>query len=476
MASENKKRIASTGPWWLLGVMTLMFFCQMLYTPLTGDDLAYANTFAGAEPYRESFAEYPRWCAFHWLHVNGRLANLLMPALAIGPHWLLCALCAAAFFALYWTAAKASGSRGLWTFVLFALISWCLPWWDYMTIFDCQLNYIWASALSLGAYLLVSRDLNNNWQLIPAILICFMGGMFHEGASVALCAGFILYAIVSGWRPSPRQWPLLAAFALGTAIVTFSPGIILRATGAKAPDDSPLWIFLKSDPIAGLLWLVVIAGYILPRFRPGVVEFFKSKISILAIAAFVSMIISLASGIVGRSGWFAELFSIIVIIERLSKWKTPKVAILQSLIVALLFYQSADLMLWQARIHRDYEKFETEYKKSPDGVVNLPALRDTDMPWWTLGRLRAIPDADDMYLLDKFARFHRADHPWPIVVAPTDSIAAEKPAGMRRIDYPDSEVYVTTVGGHEYVVDSVRGQWRLTPRVDDPGDRWTLKP
>lgn len=474
MAMNLKKSLSC---WWLLAIMTVLFFIQMLYTHFVGDDLAYAANMTGPQHRLEGWRELAYMWKFHWQYVNGRLPNFLMMLVPCWPHWLLSLMCAAAFFMMYWTALKASRARGLWSFVLVALVSWALPWWAGLYIFACQLNYVWASAFAVGAYLLIFNELpTKKWIVLFGALLCLMAGMFHEGEAAALCVGFIAYGFLNRWHPTKSQKIMLVAFFIGAFLAVCSPGIIHRATNNIRPDDSLLWMFIKSDLLAGILWAGIIVAWIVPRWRPRVKAFFSNPVSVLAFASLVSMVISLRSGIVGRSGWFAELFALIVLVNCLSKWKTAGNVMLETLIAALLLYQSADLMAWQARIHKDYENFEREYLASDDGVVEMSPLLDIDLPWWTLGRLQAVPDADDMYALDCISKYYYREQKWPVVVLPGDVFVDHAPADMLKIDYPDSEVYVAVIDGREYVVNPVRGKWKLTPRINDPGERWTLIP
>ena len=102
-------------------------------------------------------------------------------------------------------------------------------------MFDCQFNYVFAAGMCLWAMRMIFYQPKSNGLRQLAAVGCFAAGMMHEAASLPLCIGIMVYLLAGGKRPS---WLLAAAFALGTAAVTFSPGIWMRATTGHTPDDS----------------------------------------------------------------------------------------------------------------------------------------------------------------------------------------------------------------------------------------------
>lgn len=250
--------------------------CGLSYA-YVGDDLAYEGTvwrYWGA-------VRYPRWMASHWLHNNGRAANMIAP-LVLMSRWvaaLLNAVVTAAFYLLTVRMALPRGrSVAAAATLLVAVIVFVFPWWDSMMLFDVSLNYVWVTAgllwwlsMFFGGKRLTAGGRWLLWSL------GFVVGAGHEGASVPLCVALWLWLLMRrGGEARKRLRQLddarrtaLWCFTAGTVLCILSPGIwmrLLRATTATVPDDTPLMLLLKSAPIV----LVMAAAVALAAWRkPG---------------------------------------------------------------------------------------------------------------------------------------------------------------------------------------------------------------
>lgn len=474
----NSKRCATWHLWqWTLLLISVSAFFVFLWSPYQGDDLAYRSAFQGANPAYDSWLYYPIWAARHWLHSNGRLANLMTPALFALPRPIVVILCTTALWLMYRLSIKIAGEDNS-PMILIAGIFFLLPWWDSIFIFDCQTNYVWSSVAILAIYIILYEKDYPLWLGIP---VCFLGAMMHESATVSLIAGIIGYVVINKWRPDKNHSILICFLCAGAIFTIFAPGIILRASSEKVPNDPWLWLLLKSDFIALFLWIIIIYFSFSPKNRKKLSFIFKTPLCVLAIGAFVEMIISVQSGIVGRSGWFAELFAIIVLVRWLGFRDNP---IISSGILTLILQVAISCPIWQFKVWKDFKNFEKEYTESSDGIVFLDAIRDTDIPTvLTLNRMRGLPDPDDSYLRWCYALYYRKDMKFPVIIPKEakgmtndtilsngDIVLTKFPENVR-LTKDEPQVTLTQINGMDYVIQPFDDMFHLSPRIIDPGDR-----
>lgn len=284
---------------------------------------------------------------------------------------------------------------------------------------------------------------------------------------------------------------MLMAFAVGTALVTLSPGIIMRAGDNVAADDLLPVLLLKTDIVAAALWVVIVWKYFSKKDREKVVALMRSRLGIFAVASLASMVISLASGIVGRSGWFAEMYALMVIFGWLSRRWQAKVRWASPLLCCLVLGQLVGVAIWQHRLSNEFDVFIEDYVASDDGLVYQDYTRDGQLPWWALGRLRGVLDPDDAWLLSTHAAYYREDAPWPVVVPieaadhiPLDNEEYELLNGdllTRELPYETEDILLERerqtiklceIDGRQWVAQAIpAGGWHLSPRQLDLGDR-----
>lgn len=467
---------------WLIAVIAVSAFVGFLYAPFAGDDLSflYQKT--------DSLLDYPRWAARHYLGTNGRMGDKLLMLFFYVPRWLMAAACAAIVGLMYWLAVKCSrASSPLAAIVLVAAMAFGLPWWDSMVLFCCQFNYIWSSAIVLLAvYLIYKCESFGRLSMSVSAVVCLVAGMMHEAAALPLCIGWVIMFVAGRFRPSRHQWVLLVAFGLGSILTLLSPALWSRAASLSAPDDTPLLLLLKSCPVAVLLWIVIAVCLTFRKGREALLRLFDSHMGVFAIAAAASTAISVASGIVGRSGLYAELYSMIAFIGWLSMYRSPSCTPLALLLGALVAAQAVGVAVWQVRLGREYREFEDAYMSAPSGVVYMDCTRDTDIPWWTLGRLRGVPDPDDLYLLYCLSQYRHPAGAWPVIVPSEvrtatagrlqngDILCDTLPPSVRYISFSPGQpqVGLVEIDGREWTAQRVGHLYHLSPRIIDPGDRF----
>ncbi|MEE0979779.1 MAG: DUF6056 family protein [Muribaculaceae bacterium] len=479
----------------LFAVILFLLIAILLYlTPFSGDDLSYMGCFTGEHSYL-SWDQYHRFLAGHWFGVNGRMANLVMPPVALLPKWITAALFSAMTVAMFALTAKAASPRRMpHMFAVATLLCLIvLPWWDSMCIFDCLLNYVWTSALVLAALLVITRERAPRWP-VAAWLLCGVAGAMHEGASLPLTVGLLLYMIVSHRDPDRVKiravylWPFIA----GTLFVSLSPGIVLRAGGERIADDPLFPLMLKSTLLPAALIVALTIVSLSRAGRPKVARLLRSPMLILLTASVLSMVIGLWSGIVGRSGWFAQLFALIVALRVVSgryPWLFNHITATVATLLSLAYYLTLDI--YQSRLNDEYARFLDDYTKSPRGVVFIDYTRDPGLPYWILGRTRGVPDPDDVHLLNQIALYYRSDAQWPVVL-PAEA-EAHLPLGERTVRLTNGDlltpelpegtlstlmpregltVPIADVDGKPMVAQPLPGGgYHLSLRQVDPGDR-----
>lgn len=475
---------------WAMVVIVIGWFLTALWTPYMGDDLAYLSCFEGVN-HSHRWSQYLRWMGGHWLTVNGRFGNFVLPILIVMPRWIAALFSALALGLMYWLVKKASKVNTDYIAMFEAgCVFFLLTWWDSIYLFACQTNYIWSSVMALVFYLLLfaSRRIN----VLLAAIISFMAGLGHEGLSAAIVFGLAGYWVINRPRFNRYQILCIVSFILGAMFVIFSPAVVMRIFSTSAPDDPFPILILKSDYLSIALLIAVAVIALIPARRPTLTRIFRTPLCVLTLASFASIIVSNSSGIVGRSGWFGQLFAIIVFFY----WIRPRNGKL-SRVGAMLLFGALLLVqifcaIWQKRIFDEYQVFENLYMKSPDGIVYMDCIKDDEIPAaLTLNRLRAIPDDDDAYLNDVIAAFYRADGQTPKVLPPAARTYVENGLTVPvMLDgrylimpaMPDSSYNVPTykrgveysvkkIDGKEWIIKPAGNIFYMTPRIVDPGDR-----
>lgn len=479
--------------WIIAGLITsiaVIYTVMGYYMPFTGDDLGYGAGFGTY--YGGDLEAYPLFAARHWLHVNGRMANLITPFLLFfSPKWLLATLngiMTALFFAFALKAVGFTRQTVSAQLFLIALIAFTFPWWDSMMLFDVSFNYVWASAFGLGFLLLLFKDtIKRRWAWM-AWIFAFLAGAMHEAMSVPIVCGLFCYYYFSGnWRNTPKPKRIMTgAFVLGSAMAFLSIGIWRRFGSDFVPND-PMWLLtLKSDFYAILFLLFIVTARLASPLR--LAEMMRRQWVVYAVAAIISMGFSAVGGIVGRSGWFAQIFALIALFQwaRECDWRiNRKVAALASawLLVAIVAHY-AELTRWQLKTSSELRKAISLYEESPDGTVYMDFTPHDRFPWWVLHKNRGVPDADDSYILQTITQFHGDEsRPMRILPSAVEQLDARSVKGDMRIgngwvsrEKPDTdENGIFDRNGQQYVSVPFRKNgiqlYFLTPRYLDPGDR-----
>lgn len=464
-------------PGWVVLVTALCActFLIYLWSPLYGDDLGYKREFGGPMVLRGSWLEYPLFAARHWFICNGRLIDKLMPAAMNLPGGIRALLCAVALWGMYYFSVRATGrGRGFVPYLLIAAIALVLPWWDSAFVFAVQLNYVWASALLMLAFgLIFGKELGSTLlRRLFALAICFFAGMSHEGGAVPMAFGLAAFFIIRREIPSGTRGARTVAFFAGLMCTVLSPALRHRVHNPLfTPNDTVPWLILKSEPAVLVLWGIILVCLITPKSRRFLLGLSREPQAVLTYATLAGAPIIIASGIVGRTGWFVTLYALIAMAWMLSRLSERSLPGLQWAISLLLLAQAAGEAWIQYGLDKEYKDYEARFLASPDGVFEGDYTMDDELPFWTINRLRGVPEADDYWLIESLGAYSRPGDVFPVLIGPRTRFVDELPAGAKPVPDTRVKLWIAEKDGVEYIYTPARGRYAEDRRFLDPGDR-----
>lgn len=232
------KRLAAA----LLTAMVAIYAVLEWFVPQQADDIHVGKWFVELQPPSGGFSLSGYWdfvCAFR-AGDNGRLANLLFPFVGVMmPQWAYSVLfglaCTLTVYLAARLSAQQSGRVGYGSLLMaWAMVAFLLPWRDHLITLDFAMNYVFTSAAVLGCLYILSRAiagrLSRGW-LAGAAVVCFFGGMMHEGFTVPMSAGIAVAVLCHRRLLRNRGFMVCcAAFVAGALICTLCPGTINRAS------------------------------------------------------------------------------------------------------------------------------------------------------------------------------------------------------------------------------------------------------
>ncbi|MDE7160535.1 MAG: hypothetical protein K2O24_06820 [Muribaculaceae bacterium] len=508
-----KDRISSPGSYSRLTALLLCavtFVCAWIFYSHTfpiGDDLVYWDWYRDIRSRHGDLTGWPIFAYSNWEGANGRLANMVTPLfLWFSPAWLKGLLDAVVLTLLLWfglrlTALSGNKPMEAPAVSLYALLTAAtFPWWDSMAITDCVLNYPLSDMLALGCLILWFRHPARHSEVYSwwAALLGLVAGAMHEASGVALCGAFIISLILDSdsRRDTVRRY-LTVGTTLGTLVTLSSPAIWIRfVDGAVSEPDAPLWkIILVSDYY--LIILLVVLGVM--ACRGSLIRYLRSRpdITLLLAAALLSACFSVAGGVIGRSGWFVQSFSLIALfrmVPRDIRINTVLSMAMTAVFTACFCTLWIGSAYWQTILGKEGIEVLEEYVKAPDGIVFATPTEEEDLPVWLLRRNKGVPDADDMFPLREYAaRLHPGSAPF--IVLPTPFRNYVKPGFCGTVRYSDD--YLTDsrpehtvminptsavpgpeeceIAGRRMTVRAIPcGEdtlYHITPRRIDPGDK-----
>ena len=432
-----------------IGVCYIIF--QYNFT-LIGDDLTFTQRWFELQEER-GWLSYPTFFYRHWLWSNARLADKINPLFfGILPKWIFYIANSLMIMSLFWLTARLSRLKStdiLYKMILLTLMVFTLPWWDSMMLNVCWLNYVWSAVLCLCVIKLFSKSNTSEtlgkWKIAGLFLFSAFSAGMHEASGVATCSGLIVYSLVRHKRKklTYRQKTILISVLIGTLYVISSPASWNRLLAVEeiANKRGLFEIFTTSAFFLIPLLAIIVILTIKRSGRKTLNELIHSEWLIFTVAAIVSGLIGMASGIIGRTCFFSQICSLIAIFHYISRYHTTSFIskILSLILVSAIAIHFIAVTHYQKIIGTELKTSIEKFKESADGIIYMDFLREQEMPCWLLNKVKGVPDTDDVWHLHTISLYY-SDSSKPLIILP------EK---LQNIDA--SEIKNTIRLGYDYV-------------------------
>lgn len=362
-----------------------------------GDDIIYGGALDKFTDKYGPWLGWPAYSASHWLSTNGRLANFLAPVfLSVMPAWLTDIAVGTSLALLLQILIRSVMPQRrffLASALIIALTALTLPWYDNLAMIDCWLNYPMALLMSLWWIRLWLAGRHTVW----CILFGLAAGLMHEGCSVAVSAGVLIYLFCNRKDGLPQHLIRTSGYLAATLLCFLSPGILGRLGTASDPAITAprLETLLLSDFYPLLLAAVVLLFCCTATGRKRLQSILRTDWILYAVTAAISAIVSVYSAIPGRSGFFAQAFALIALgrMALALPLSIPARAagIVGSLLLSAVATQLIITLHWQETAYSEWQTVEALAEKSESGIVYADIHAPEDYPAATLGKCITIP-------------------------------------------------------------------------------------
>ena len=406
MAGKDKAELL----FWLVFAVfvagTGIFFCIGPY----GNDDIWACSSIGINHEAEWTMTLEKWRRAYgfMLHCdNIRLGNLLIMPFLMLPKWaagLLSTLVLGLALWLSCRVARIATTRWKAMVLLAVLITYGEPWYDCMTYFRYQTNYVWAVAIQMGLIYLARKKPDIKWWLGAGVgLFC---GLWHEGMAAVTFASLLAIML---FRPEYRKAGLMwmaAAILAGVAVLAMAPG-----TTARTGDMEPLVFPWLTHRILVLIpvwtWLVTAAVLWIRNKRLFFGNIFWLICTAAGLAQVAVMVICPSTRGAFTGNWICIFGLVTVFSSQIAPHISMRVRTLAaSLLLAFLAFHFVDYTADAVREDSDYERVlamirERRDKSTLKGdtvYVFSPMMRI--QPWYKAGKTRAgmlMSAADSTY-------------------------------------------------------------------------------
>jgi hypothetical protein len=361
------------------------------------DDCWYMDGVYGIPSRLQQFAKVYDNVFFHWLHDTGRLVNLISPFfLTLMPKWVFAIIASLALWVIIRYACKLVDARpaSLQQWLMIGAITFVLPWNDNMFSVIYSLNYVFTAALYLFVLYRIMQLVNPGFvasrrYLTVTFIATFLCGWAHEGFSVPLAVGLVVYALTIGLKKVPRRFIWLGvALCAGIVFMLCGPAIIERLY-----DTDNIIDFTADDERYDWIWRII--GYNL-LYYTYVIAFALSlrRCHIRAVLlsdgrrqlAFHLMLLSAGAVLLflffkfytgARCGFCVQLISSIGLVRLFNLWQNQKhfagkpayAAALAVAVTASTLYVNSSAVALQVKLNRELEEVKALYLASEDGII-----------------------------------------------------------------------------------------------------------
>ena len=457
----------------ILGIGVVYGFLSS-WVVFRGDDVAYAS---GLEFYQQATGN-PVWRypLAHLMNINGRLADAFN---FIFLEWMprpLLSVVSGVFISAFYILILRLAFRRLTVGInarlcLIVIIAFGLAWWNASLMYVIQINYLWTSTLTLFCLTLLFRGpLSGSTSICLIPLYIFAAGC-HEACGLPVAVALIVCSKippVSQWWADNRR-RLCAAYVGGSLIPLFSPALYNRLfdNGEHYVPDDPMWLVVAKSGYIALIFIVVL-GLALILNRRIRKKIMQSDIPFWTVASVGSLAFCAVSGVVGRSGWFAQIFALIALTRTILLCSPdgsglPETSVTRSypvseppqhrilngstalILISMLTFHFAELMRVQHTYYAATREVIEEYRKNPESPVFHHYIPFNDVPWWILNKhLGMLNPTDPVNLETERVRGSRVSA--PLLLLPPELRDSDISVMHFPISLPDGIVCENTEG------------------------------
>ena len=315
-----------------------LFYLLSYFSPVDfGDDINYKFVFGDGRPIN-NMSDVITSVYNHYFVQHGRLPFVFFSQLFDGllGKYLFdivnsAVFCLTLFLLLYYTRQQ----RSLFASVLaLFLVFIFIPTFEETHLWLVgSTDYMWASTFIIVFFLLFRkyREYNNSIHLLWLCPYTLVSAMYHEGFSLAISFGLLVYIFVNRKTVfHTAAFPMAVTFMLGTVLLAFAPGT-LRRTHAENGIDL---MYIGTRVVAGVyslfltlrvFWLtILLLLYLYRKNRIVVKEYVHRHVLELSSMLISPMILFVAARYGGRINYTIEILSLVVLFQLLSLFEFKK--------------------------------------------------------------------------------------------------------------------------------------------------------
>lgn len=384
--SEDNARSGYWFTWGYIVLAALLFGVLYAYACPMSDDLAYSMTY---RDYLVDGAPFPglgRWfesLKTHYLCVNGRFNDKLMPLMVLQPQWLkfIMGTCFVGVM-LSGSVLLAFGRKGLHDIrgALVVSAMMLLPPWYEGAIMDCIFaNYQMSVTFTVVWLCLFFRCARSRfggiWVDILLFIFSVWAGGAHEMGSVVMLPGLLL-AIIIMRKISRRQWWLIAGLITGAALLISSPAFWARVgIDLHTFERSMLSTMAVAGNVALLYPIIVLIVGIAMYRRRRLNQFSRVQWGLIIVAFSQTVITTVMYVTVGyvflRMWWWADVLAIVGYAVMLTALRPRRILMRICLAVTAVIVLVPLIISipYQVNIYKEYYGLIARFRKSENGYL-----------------------------------------------------------------------------------------------------------
>lgn len=411
-----------------------------------GDDMVYRFIYDTLEPIR-NFRDVMMSQASHYMNENGRLpAHVLVQSFAgiwgrtafsIADALMMAGMLVLTvrFISMAPGLEKAREKSIIYVSVtILMMVFFPMPTVLYYSV-SMSLNYLWACVLFVAMLLIFMAgrsDANSGWNKVVdtgGIIVAFLCGWWNEAFSVPASGGLLLYWIIRRDLNRRQKW-MVVSLIIGTAILAFAPGTLMRAArmGASGGIKGSVMMLIDCYLDVTFIWILVMVAVItlVSPLRRNIRSFIRGNLLTVCILL-VALVFSVYAHTYSHSLFLVEYLSMVLLIRigwkmcrglnNIGYWSIVAASLLMLIFAGFEYYAGVcDRQAWN-----EYREMEARYDISTDGVTWIETPRPD---WWPIrecvadnGRQLPLPGE---YWSREFAAYHGAEKKPTIILKKKD--------------------------------------------------------